>query len=102
MAELPEARESKATRCPSEHQLGAPVSAPLKEVSWKGLLPSASASHISCVPDRFDSKTILVPSGEYCGTLCMRVEEINFFAEFAAFPAVRSTRQMLIVFDPRA
>src|ERR1700679_4243484 len=94
MADAPVKRESNATRRPSAHQLGAPVSGPSKEVTLTGLRPSASASQISELPDRVDSNAMRAPSGEYVGTSCVRVDEIRF--SVALIGAVRSARDMSI------
>src|SRR5438874_556877 len=92
MADVPEARESNAIRRPSAHQLGAPVCGPLNEVNLTGLWPSASASQISELPERVDSKAMRVPSGEYAGTNCVRVDAIRLL--LALDGALRSARQI--------
>src|SRR5689334_16220840 len=94
MADIPEARESKAILRLSLHQLGAPVSGPLKEVTFTGSLPSAFATHISELPERVDWKVTRVASGEYCGTSCMRVDSTNAVPVSAGL--VRSMRQMSV------
>src|SRR5580765_7163328 len=86
----PPTRESKTICLPSGDQRGVP--APPDEVSCCALEPSLSHTHISPVPERFDMKMILPPSGEISGPYCSRVEVTRIRA--LAFAPSRSTRQI--------
>src|SRR5262249_54558168 len=89
-------RESKAMRRPSGDQRGVPV-VRSKEVSWTRFAPSLSHIQISKFPDRVDSKTILLPSGEYCGPWSKFVEAINLIGGLLRpFDCCSSILQMLV------
>ena len=70
------ASELKAMKRPSGDQLE-PAAWPAKLVNCTGFLPSASHTQISSLPERFDVKAILRPSGENCGYCSIRVEEMK-------------------------
>src|SRR6266480_2506826 len=78
MSAFPSTHESKAICWPSGDQRGVPVSGPPMLVSCLTLVPSLSQTEISKLPERREAKTILLPSGEYCGPLSSCVEEISF------------------------
>ena len=60
------------------------------------LEPSLLHIQISSLPVRFESKTILFPSGENCACPSKRVEEINFIGELI-FPLGPATRPQMSV-----
>jgi hypothetical protein len=56
---------------------GLPVTGPLKDVSGTQFAPVRSHVQISKLPERFDSKAILLPSGEKRGAVSSRVDEMS-------------------------
>src|SRR2546421_12746241 len=78
MSAFPSIHESKAICRPSGDQRGVPVSGPPILVNCRGLVPSLSHTQISKLPERREAKTIFFPSGEYCGPLSSRLDEISF------------------------
>src|SRR2546430_13001702 len=78
MSAFPSTHESKAISRPSGDQRGVPVRGPPMLVNCLTLVPSLSQTDISKLPERREAKTILLPSGEYCGPLSSCVEEISF------------------------
>ena len=62
---------------PSGDQSGTPTWGPPKKVNCRGFEPSLSQIQTSRLPDREETKTILFPSGEYCGSKFSPVEAIN-------------------------
>ena len=66
---------------PSGDHRGVPLMAP-KRVSCRAFAPSRSHIQISLLPDRSDSKAILLPSGEICGPSSLREDEITLLGEW--------------------
>ena len=64
----------------SGDQRGEPICGPPKKVNRTGLEPSLLHIQISSLPDRVDTKTILLPPGENWGHLSGTVDEISFTA----------------------
>jgi hypothetical protein len=62
---FPPGREAKTICRPSGEKRGAVVAGPPKEVNWTGFEPSALQVQISRLPERSDTKAMLLPSGEY-------------------------------------
>jgi hypothetical protein len=53
------------------------VAAPSKSVNCTGFEPSLSQTQICNVPVLLEVNAMRLPSGEYCGLVSSRVEEIN-------------------------
>src|SRR5437588_11761548 len=77
MSNSPAASELKAIRSPSADHRGVVTRRPPNEVNWTGFDPSPLHTQISGWPERSDTKATLLPSGENCGSLSSRVEEIK-------------------------
>src|SRR4051794_38114786 len=95
MSILPALGLSNAIHLLSGDQRGLPGLVTSKEVNSTGLKPSRSQIQIACVPDRFDLKTIFLPSGENCGSPSGWVDARNgmgaLFLSSALGPGVRQT-----------
>ena len=78
------------------------VSGPPKSVSCVGFEPSALATQISMLPERVDSKAILLPSGENCGLKSTRVEEMKRMgrAEAASHPVRFDATDVMVLYRP--
>src|ERR1700683_5601739 len=85
--------EANAIVFPSGDQLGSPAPELLRSEICTGWAPSASLIHISSRPPRSDGNAMCIPSGEYAGVSCCRVEEMSFAA--ADSGCNKSFRQML-------
>jgi hypothetical protein len=64
------------------------------EVNWTASEASLAVTHTAARPERWEIKTILSPSGEYCGFKSKRVEEITFTRRAGSFRTGSSSRQM--------
>src|SRR2546429_3958810 len=95
MSTLPLMGLSNAIHLLSGDQRGLPGMVTSKEVNSTGLKPSRSQTQIAGVPDRFELKTIFLPSGENCGSASGRVDAINrmgeLFLSSALDPGIRQT-----------
>src|SRR5438132_482370 len=80
---------------PSGDQCGPRVAGPTDEVNWMGLEPSLSHTQISFPPERDDTKTIRLASGEYSGSSSACVDQMSLTG-CAALPLLAdvSTIQM--------
>jgi len=77
MSHPPAAFESKARWLSGDHRGVEAQPAPRNEVNWTALDPSLLQAQISRWPERVDAKAILLPSGENCGSVSLRVDEIS-------------------------
>src|SRR5437588_7039599 len=77
MSNSPAAFESKAIRSPSGDHRGVVTQGPSNEVNWTAFDPSLLHTQISKWPERADTKATLLPSGENCGCMSSRVDEIK-------------------------
>src|SRR5262245_20891994 len=77
MSALPSGRQSNTICLPSGDQLGDPAGGPRNEVRRMGFSPSLPQTHISSLPERFETKTTRLPSGEYRGLASRAVETIR-------------------------
>ena len=62
---------------PPGDQCGNHEPGPIVEVNCVGLEPSLSHTQISNLPDRVDLNAIRLPSGEYCGSSSVFVDEMR-------------------------
>ena len=79
-------RRSYAIDCPSGDHVAVPPWPPLNDVSCRALRPSRSATQTSCVPDRWLSNAIRVPSGEKRAFRSDRVDPIRLTGLPADWP----------------
>src|SRR5688572_18272603 len=96
MLMLPSTLKSKAICCPSGDQRGVPELAPARENSSPAREPSASLTQMPRTPLRLDSKTIRLPSGEYCGVESKRVEAMNRIGVPLATPEPDNERRHML------
>src|SRR5215469_9324835 len=83
-------------RPPSRDHIGLGMSYGLvNEVNCTGFEPSLLHTHSSKLPERFELNTIRLPSGEYCASWSMRVDEMRSTGDpFVGCPPFKSSFQI--------
>jgi hypothetical protein len=77
MSNSPAAFESKAIRSPSGDHRGVVTQGPPNKVNGTAFDPSLLHAQISGWPERLDTKATLLPSGENCGSMSLRLDEMK-------------------------
>src|SRR5690349_1231483 len=96
MDQEPDVSELKAMDLPSGDQVAqALVPRPI-EVNCREFEPSLSQVQISRLPDRLEQNAIRRPSGEGCGFISSRVDEITNSGGRVIFRPLTPTRHVLV------